>query len=77
MKAPVFTSSQFYTHFQGDFKTCNVRKTFLRDRSLFLTEKVAFFEVILSICSDFYQTGTPRFSLKAFAPECIEICNIR
>ena len=30
-----FTSSQFYTHFQPNFKTFNVKKTVLRDRFLY------------------------------------------
>ena len=43
---------------------CNVKITFLRDRFLFYTEKVAIFEVVLSIYSEFYQIGTPHFSLE-------------
>ena len=39
-------------------------KAILRDRFPFYTEKTAIFEVILSICSEFSQIGTPHFSLE-------------
>ena len=32
VKTISFTSSQFYTHFQGNFKICNVKKMFLKTR---------------------------------------------
>ena len=50
--------------FPWKFQVCDVTINILRDRFLFYTEEAAIFEVILSICSEFYQIGTPHFSLE-------------
>ena len=50
--------------FPWKFQVCDVKINILRDRFLFYTEEAAIFEVILSICSEFYQIGTPHFSLE-------------
>ena len=50
--------------FPRNFQVCDVKINILRDRFLFYTEEAAIFKVILSICSEFYQIGTPHFSLE-------------
>ena len=50
--------------FPWKFQVFDVKINILRDRFLFYTEEAAIFEVILSICSEFYQIGTPHFSLE-------------
>ena len=50
--------------FPWKFQVCDVKINILRDRFLFYTEEATIFEVILSICSEFYQIGTPHFSLE-------------
>ena len=54
--------------FPWKFQVCDVKINILRDRFLFYTEEAAIFEVILSICSEFYQIGTPHFSLEGVIP---------
>ena len=56
--------------FQRNFQVCDVKINILRDRFLFYTEEAAIFEVILSICSEFYQIGTPHFSLEGVVGMC-------
>ena len=50
--------------FPTELPNLQLKINILRNRFLFCTEKADIFEVILSICSAFYQIGTPHFSLE-------------
>ena len=54
----------YHFNFRRDFQVCDVKINILRDRFLFCTEEVVISEVILGNCSEFYQIGTPHFSLE-------------